>query len=166
MKSMESSRDKKIPTDGELFLLVVLSILGVVCFLLTWSYSFTAALFPRMVSFAVGVLSLYTLAGKLRLSRKKKKVPGGKEKDGNIKPPGMAWYVSLLFMAGYLFLICLAGFITATLLYLLVLPPAMGYRRKFIIVLVAVSFAGVIFYSFSCILHVPLPQGWLGRLWS
>lgn len=163
---MGSSRDKKKLADGELFLLVILIILGVVCFSLTWSYSSTAALFPRMVSFAVGVLSLYTLAGRL-ISQRKKKAPGEKAGGGSAgktgPSAGMAWHVSLLSMAGYFLLICLAGFIPATLVYLIALPLAMGYRKKLIVALVAVVFAAVILYSFSSILHVPLYKGWLGE---
>lgn len=167
---MNPGRNEKFWMDGEFYLLVALSLLGLVFFMMTWSYSPTAALFPRIVSLVVGGLSLYTLAGRLMVVRKGKVVPGRKEEEkpaDKISPVfGVAWYVSLSFMVAYFFLISAVGFVPATLVYLLALPLVMGYRRKFIIAVVAVIFAAVVYFSFSSLLHVPLPEGWLGRFWS
>lgn len=167
---MNPGRNEKFWMDGEFYLLAALSLLGLVFFVMTWSYSPTAALFPRIVSLVVGGLSLYTLAGRLRVTCKVKAIPGRieEEKPAQKTSPvsGVAWYVSLSFMAAYFFLIYAVGFVPATLAYLLAVPLVMGYRRKLIIAVVAVLFAAMVYFSFSSLLHVPLPEGWLGRFWS
>lgn len=159
---MDLRQGKKFWVQGEFYLLITFSLVGVVFFLMTWSFSPTAALFPRIVTFVVGVLSLYTLAGWLRARYKKEK--GEKAAPDSSPGAGMAWYVSLSAMVAYFILIYVAGFVLATLIYLLALPLMMGYKRKVTAAVVAVIFAVIIYFSFGAILHVPLPAGWLGKL--
>lgn len=160
---MEPGVNKKFWAEGDFYVLVVLTLIGLVFFLMTWSYTRSAALFPRAVALIVFILSLYSLLGRLKSWTRGE---GKKKTTQDVKATGMPWYVSFLAMLVYFVLIDVVGFIAATFLFLILLPLAMGYKKFFVITVVAVVFAAAISYSFGTFLHVPLPEGMIFQIFS
>jgi hypothetical protein len=65
-------------------------------------------------------------------------------------------------MGAYLALIVVIGFNLATLVFMILYPPLIGYRRWVVIVPFAVIMTAAVAYCFGSILHVQLPIGILG----
>ncbi|UXH46028.1 tripartite tricarboxylate transporter TctB family protein [Rossellomorea vietnamensis] len=59
----------------------------------------------------------------------------------------------------YIFLLEPVGFLLSTILFLLVIPFVLGFKKKVTTVLVAFLFSGVMYYSFNYLLNITLPQG-------
>jgi putative tricarboxylic transport membrane protein len=59
----------------------------------------------------------------------------------------------------YIFLLEPMGFLLSTILFLLVIPFVLGFKKKVTTVLVAFLFSGVMYYSFNYLLNITLPQG-------
>ncbi|WP_201716063.1 tripartite tricarboxylate transporter TctB family protein [Rossellomorea arthrocnemi] len=59
----------------------------------------------------------------------------------------------------YIFLLESVGFLLSTILFLLVIPFVLGFKKKVTTVLVAFLFSGVMYYSFNYLLNITLPQG-------
>lgn len=129
---------------------------------ITKDYGATAALFPRVVASASLVLialdSLWTyfLVGKGR-AKPQAKAPDQRSNRG--------WSAPLALQAGYIGLIYVAGFSTATLIYLIACPWQLRYRNWFVTILHAVLLTFAIVYTFHSVFHVRLPKGLLGIPW-
>ena len=144
---------------------VLLSLLGSFCvafLLLTWELHSTAALFPRWVAFAAIVF----LVCAVPMRRSDASIQRSEDVDENF-PQATAgvvnWSTVLALQLGYVIAIYLIGFTIATVVYLLVGPIQMGYRRWMIIALQAVVLTAVISGSFIGFFHIRLPKG---ILWS
>ncbi|MGF3104942.1 tripartite tricarboxylate transporter TctB family protein [Rossellomorea sp. DUT-2] len=59
----------------------------------------------------------------------------------------------------YIFLLEPIGFLLSTILFLLVIPFVLGFKKKLTTVLVAFLFSGIMYYSFNYLLNITLPQG-------
>jgi putative tricarboxylic transport membrane protein len=59
----------------------------------------------------------------------------------------------------YIFLLEPVGFLLSTILFLLVIPFVLGFKKKVTTVLVAFLFSSVMYYSFNYLLNITLPQG-------
>jgi predicted PurR-regulated permease PerM len=77
----------------------------------------------------------------------------------------MPWPSVLALQAGYIFAIYLVGFTFATLLYLILGPIHMRYRRWGVIAAQAVFLTIIISGSFIWFFHIRLPKGILWNLW-
>lgn len=145
----------------EAFLLAVLAGFSGLSLLLSKDYGTTAALFPRVIasaSLAFIILDIvweHFSAGGER-AKPQEKAPPNRGNTG--------WLAPLTLQGGYIALIYITGFTTATFLYLLACPWQLRYRN-WIVILHAVLLTFVIVYTFHSVFHVRLPKGLLGIPW-
>ncbi len=128
--------------------------------LLTKDYNPTAALFPRLVALSSLVLIVLDLS--LRLFTDETAMAAEKEEK---KSDSVSWYAALALQGGYIAFIYLIGFSAATLLFLLLCPWHLRYRRWPITVIHGALLTLVIVGSFHLFFHVRLPKGFLGIPW-
>lgn len=146
--------------DPDIVLMAVLGIFAGAFLLETRSYNPTAALFPRLVSIISLVFIVWTITQRcLTLRRKAKSSPDTKVGAGIKGEGALAWYWSLATMVGYFVLIYVLGFTLATLIYLLVLPVLLGYRRYQIVLITGVLSTAAFVSVFSYVLHARIPEG-------
>ena len=150
---------RKLFKSPDNWMLAIFSVMAIAFFFDTWHFRAAAALFPRLVSGIVAVLCLYGL-GESIWTAVRGKAPARKAKAEG--PRAIAWYWVVLTMAAYLALIVVIGFNLATLAFMILFPPLIGFRRWVIIVPFAVIMTAAVAYSFGSILHVQLPIGILG----
>jgi len=131
---------------------------------LTWDYNPTAALFPRWVAIASVLLGLASVATQLH-GEQKPRAQGYDEDFPQPGPGAIPWPAVLALQAGYIFAIYLLGFTEATLLYLIVGPIQMHYRRWGIIAVQALFLTIIISGSFIWFFNIRLPKGVLWTLW-
>jgi len=125
-------------------------------FVQTFGYRPMAALFPRIISAVLMVLSFYRLGRNLCGS---KILLGTPREEGAEGKKGLPWQWGLLFMFVYFGLINLVGFILGTGIFLVIFPIVAGYRRWGIILLVAAGLVVLTEVSLHLLLHVQLPAG-------
>ncbi len=65
-------------------------------------------------------------------------------------------------MVGYFVLIYFLGFTLVTLIYLIVLPLLLGYRRYRIVLITGVLWTVAFVSIFSYVLHARIPEGMVG----
>lgn len=136
----------------ETFLLLVLTAFAGSFLMATREYGATAALFPRVIASATLALIALDVAMHSFFSR-----------DANKRvEEAKGWMAPLALQGGYIALIYLAGFAVATLIYLLVCPWQLRYRKWVITVVHALLLTFVIVYTFHSVFHVRLPRGLLG----
>lgn len=146
----------------EALLLVVLAGFSAVFLFISKDYGATAALFPRVVAsaslvfIALDILWKYVVVGK-----------GGAKPHTTAPDPtnNSGWASPLALQAGYIGLIYVAGFSTATLIYLIVCPWQLRYRNWLVTILHAVLLTIAIVYTFHSVFHVRIPKGLLGIPW-
>jgi hypothetical protein len=143
----------------ETFLLLALAGFCGLFLLASKDYGATAALFPRVIATAaLAFIALDVVYGSLVAAK-------GRARAQTKESPGESragWVAPLALQGGYIALIYLAGFAAATLVYLLVCPWQLRYRRWMVTILHAVSLTFVIVYTFHSVFHVRLPRGLLG----
>jgi hypothetical protein len=132
--------------------------------ILTWDYNPTAALFPRWVAVA-SILLVLTSVGNRIFGKPKARLQSDDEEFPQPGPGAMPWPSVLALQAGYIFAIYLVGFTFATLLYLILGPIHMRYRRWGVIAAQAVFLTIIISGSFIWFFHIRLPKGILWNLW-
>jgi len=146
----------------EALLLLILAGFSTLFLLFTKDYGATAALFPRVVASASLVLiALDTLWNYLGV-RKSRAEPEDKSPD---EIRNKSWASPLALQAGYIGFIYVAGFATATLIYLIACPWQLRYRNWIVTILHAVLLTFAIVYTFHSVFHVRLPKGLLGIPW-
>ncbi len=146
--------------DPDIVLMAVLGVFAGAFLIETRSYNPTAALFPRLVSIISLVFIVWTITQRcLTLRRKAKFSPDTKVGAGIKREGALAWYWSLATMVGYFVLIYVLGFTLATLIYLLVLPVLLGYRRYQIVLITGVLSTAAFVTVFSYVLHARIPEG-------
>jgi hypothetical protein len=119
----------------------------------TFEGSITPALFPKIATGAIILLSVILLANEL-LSGKKlasaESTPLSWSQRGRVLAGfGMA--------AGYVVLMNYLGFIIATPIYLLLFMYFLGGRNWWAMVAVGLIVTGIIYWSFGKVMMVPLP---------
>ncbi len=146
----------------EAILQVVLAGFAVLFLFLSKDYGVTAALFPRVVASASLVFIALDILWKYFAAAKRGAKPPAKAPD---EADNRGWAPPLALQAGYIGLIYVAGFSTATLLYLIICPWQLRYRNWLVTILHAVLLTFAIVYTFHTAFHVRLPNGFLGLLW-
>jgi hypothetical protein len=143
----------------EALLLAVLAGFSGLFLFIAKDYGTTAALFPQVVA-SVSLLFLaldsfwkYLFVGKDRAK------PSARTRD---QAGSLGWCSPLALQGGYIALIYVAGFSTATLLYLIICPWQLRYRNWIVTIVHAVLLTFVIVYTFHSVFHVRLPKGLLG----
>ena len=153
-------KGKSLFLDPDIVLMAVLGVFAGAFLLETRAYNPTAALFPRLVSIFSLVLIVWTIAQRcLTLRRKARSSPDTKAEAGTKAEGALAWYWSLATMVGYFVLIYVLGFNLVTLIYLLVLPVLLGYRRYKIVLITGVLSTVAFVTVFSYVLHARIPEG-------
>jgi sterol desaturase/sphingolipid hydroxylase (fatty acid hydroxylase superfamily) len=128
--------------------------------LLSKDYGTTAALFPRVIaSVSLAFIILDVLWEYFSASGERAK-PKEQAQGSNA-----GWLAPFALQGGYIALIYVAGFATATFLYLLACPWQLRYRNWIVTTLHAVLLTFVIVYTFHFVFHVRLPKGLLGIPW-
>lgn len=72
---------------------------------------------------------------------------------------GRMVFINVLVLAAYVGLLDVIGFVPATLIYLVVAPLSMGYRKPVIIAVFASVTTAVMTVVFGIVFYVPLPRG-------
>lgn len=130
------------------------------------TYSPTAALFPRLVA----VITLCLLFGALvqhyvKLYQQTQHIPEAEDTGAEPeKTGGIKWHLNLFIILVYFGLIYIAGFVWASLLYLLITPLIMGYRKFKIVAAIALFWVIVFVYVFYEVLQARIPEGVLEQL--
>lgn len=137
-----------------------------------WTYTFpaTAALLPRLVSFAMIGLTLLHIVTKVVKTKtakgsrqQKEKIMQEKSGEESDHTPGMNWRISSLLMLGFMVLIYLIGFGPATFVSSLTVPYLLGYRNYKVVVPFAAGMTAIIILGFGKLFMIPLP---VGLLWE
>jgi hypothetical protein len=158
MNTRSSIRELLKSADN--WLLAFLGVMSVVFFVDTWHFRPAAAMFPRLIAGIVAALCIYQLGENIWTWWAGKSPAGKKAKEQ--QEVAIAWYWIALAIALYLVLILVIGFNPATLVFLLVFPRLVGYRRWSVTVPVAIVLTVAVAFSFGSMLHVQLPVGLLG----
>ena len=147
--------------DLDLALLCLPACFAIIFLFDSKTYNPTAALFPRIVA----VITLGLLFGAIcqHFFKRYYQAPVIPEvEDVDIerkKVSGMKWYVSLSLMLAYFLLVYILGLVVASILYLLLTPVLMGYKKFKIIAVVAGFWIIVFYYVFYEILQLRMPNG-------
>jgi hypothetical protein len=153
--------------DLELVILIILGAFALAFLIDTRSYNRIAALFPRLVSVATLLLILAYLVVRFSMSLKKEKQPSETDAETTVKGEGsLSGNVTLAIMLGYFLLIFIVGLTWASLVYLLVVPVWMGYRRYRIIAITSILWVIAFVCIFHFMLHTRIPQGLLEDLYQ
>jgi len=129
----------------------------------TRSYNPTAALFPRLVSIITLVFIAWAIVQRCLILRRKAR--SSPKAEARIKAEGaLAWYWTVASMVGYFVLIHLLGFTLVTLIYLLVLPLLLGYRRYKTVLITGTLLTAAFITVFTYVLHARIPEGIVGSL--
>jgi len=72
---------------------------------------------------------------------------------------GRMVFINVLVLAAYVGLLDVIGFVLATLIYLVVAPLSMGYRKPVLIAVFASVTTAVMTVVFGIVFYVPLPRG-------
>lgn len=72
---------------------------------------------------------------------------------------GRMVFINVLVLAAYVGLLDIIGFLLATLIYLVVAPLSMGYRKPVALAVFSVVTTAVMVVVFGMVFYVPLPRG-------
>ncbi len=144
-------------------ILILLGSVGFASLFLTENYDEGAAaagLLPNIVAAACILLAFMILTAEGISRRKLPRIDSSKA--GRISTEEgclLAWWGSYLAMAVYFLGILLIGFIGATLLYTLIIPFFMKYRKWKATVMASMIVTGCMYLAFAVILKIQLPTG-------
>lgn len=154
--------DRRI-LDLDLILMAILGAFAAAFLIDSRSYNPTAALFPRLISTIVLLLILWTAAHRLwELFGKPQEAQQPVEEVAPKQKGVMTWYVSLVTIVIYFLLIYVIGFTWTALVYLVVLPILLGYRKYKIIFAIAAMWTVSFVLVFTYVVHTRIPGGLLG----
>ncbi len=154
---------KTLFLDADIVLMVVLGVFAGAFLIETRTYNPTAALFPRLVSIISLIFIVWTIVQRVfSLAKRADQSPEARSETGPQGARVFTWYWSLAAMVGYYVLIYLLGFTLVTLVYLIVLPLLLGYRRYLIILITGVLWTVAFLSVFNYILHARIPEGIVG----
>jgi len=156
-------KGKPLFLDADIVLMVVLGAFAGAFLIETRTYNPTAALFPRLVSIISLIFIIWTVSQRYLTLRRETRSSPEAEMGMETKGEGvLAWYWSLATMVGYFMLIYLLGFTLVTLIYLLVLPLLLSYRRYKIVLIAGVLWTVAFITVFTYVLHARIPEGIVG----
>lgn len=140
----------------EILLLTVLGGFAAIFLLLSKGYNPTAALFPQWIAIA-SLLFLAVVV--IQLIVRSNPIPESREL-------GAASRTAIFLVQGaYIAVIYLLGFFPATLVFLLIAPIQMRYKRWSVVVLHGVVLTLALAGSFLWLFNVQLPTGAIWDLW-
>lgn len=133
-------------------------------FIIPWQIPFTEAwvemsstFFPKIGAGLLVFLATLLTINNIRLLKKGssyESIETNTTQRGNL-------LAGILTCFGYVFLMNFLGFLIATFLILIALMYLLGQRNLKIIIPIAVSFTALIYYVFSKVLNILLPEGFL-----
>ena len=163
---MKRERPLRSFFDLELVILVILGAFAFAFLIDTRSYNRIAALFPRLVSVVTLLLILAYLVVRFWMSLKEEQ-PSETEAETTVKGEGsISGHVSFAILIGYFLSILILGLTWASLVYLLLVPVWMGYRRYRIVAITSILWVIAFVCVFHYVLHNRIPQGFLGDLYQ
>jgi len=146
---------KKVNLWFTVFLFVVLAI----AFGLTFGLNPIARQIPRLIAGLGMVLAIIEIVVQVRTYRNISVKDAGERED-----KGVSWYFGLLFAAAYICLMFTVGFAITTPLFLFIIPMVLGYRKIKVVVPFSIITTAVLYYSFTYIFLLDLPDGMIGNL--
>jgi len=119
-----------------------------------WSFDYTGAsgLYPRVLG------AVIVLLGLLMVLRSMRRAVIKPVNDRPLVDSPRNFFIAITFGFFFLLLVTLIGFYTSSLLVLLTLPIALGFRRAVPLVLSATLFIVFLYVLFSLVLERPLPR--------
>lgn len=141
----------KFESLSEFICLCLILIVAVYFFIGSFQFSDSDVIFPRLTSSATIICTLMYCAKCIFSKTENEKKEKG---DDNNK----AVLITALLFVGYLVLVWLFGFMIATLVFTLVYPIAMGYRKKSAIALLLVVNLGCVLL-FQQLMGISLSRG-------
>ena len=147
----------------EALLLVLFGGFAAVFLVLSKDYNSTAALFPRWVA----IVSLLALAALIFQRFVHPIRTSGASDEEVIEPSAEAISRPAVFalQGAYILLIYVLGFFVATLLFLLIAPIQLRYKRRRVVVVQSLVVTLAIAGSFLWLFGIPLPAGVIWDLW-
>ena len=154
MNSEQPKQFNKVYMDT--IILAVISVLLAMEFIMSFSINPNAAQVPKMITGAGLVLCVIEA-----ISQVKKIVTGKYEtlKSEGAGHQTLSWYMNLVLIAGYIAALSTIGFIPSSLVYLVLMPALMGYRKWKVVIPFAVITTVVLYLSFTYAFRVELPLG-------
>lgn len=126
----------------------------------TGEYGMSSAMLPKIMALSMLVLSVVQIG--VNLVPKKNTLTSGK-KDKAAEPDwpshGIFWLKLAVFLAGYLGLLKLLGFIPASVIFLALLQYLVGQRKYFILWILAIVVPLVLYITFRHGMGIMLPTG-------
>ncbi len=151
--------------DVDLFLLSVVGLFALAFLIDSRNYNPTAALLPRLVAVITLLLVIASIIQHYwRLFHQYRQVSQSAVEDADRKTGGLIWYYNLASFLVYFLLIFIIGLIGASLLYLLLAPLILGYKKFKIIAVIAGFWIVFFVYVFTEVLYTRLPAGVIGNL--
>lgn len=146
--------------DPDILLMAILGAFGVGFYMDARSYNPTAALFPKLISVISLIFIVWTIA--IRIHKLSRAQPDtGPREEGPVQKMALSPYLSVATMVTYFLLIYVLGFTLVSLLYLLVIPILLGYRKYAIIFIVGMGWIIGFKVVFNYVLHARIPEGLL-----
>jgi len=136
--------------DSEIWIYALTAVLSGIALCGTGHYPRIPALFPRIVSGTVLLLSLYCLAG--RVVGRKVAVE---------RPGRLPWWLFALGMFGYLAAIYLVGFAVATFGFLWLAAHWLGEKRLLVGIRFALLVSAALVVGMKWLFRIPIPGGLL-----
>jgi hypothetical protein len=139
-----------------------IAVFSAVFLLQTYAYGRRAALFPRLVSLTILLLTGIFIVSRIRKALKRKTVAAEEESVGVVseaaRAGGMNWLVALSAATGFCALIYLIGFGPSTFIYVSSHLYLAGYRRHSVVFLFALAMAAVVIVT-AYLFNIQLPGG-------
>lgn len=132
----------------------VVFLLSLGAFILAGQYAGGAELFPRGLAVIMMVTSALVF---IRAVAWPQVVPDGIPKME--LPDLKRTAICVLITIAYIALIVPLGFAIASIMFIVVIAYAMGYRRHRSLWLTAILFVGILYYLFVHVFHTPFPEG-------
>ena len=150
--------------DVDLFLLGIVGLFALAFLIDSRNYNPTAALLPRLVAVITILLVIAAIIQHYWKTIYQDR-PLARSDDENAQPKkgGLIWYYNLASVLVYFLLIFIIGLVWASLLYLLLAPFLLGYKKIKIVVCIAGFWIIFFVYVFTKILHARLPLGIIGN---
>lgn len=129
--------------------------LGIFAAVKATSYSGASGVYPLALGLALACLGAL-LSGRALLRE-------GTGPRPLTEHAGRVW-ITLIVAAGYLALVPLLGFYTASAILVLVMPVPLGFRQPVYLAATAAIFIALVWMIFSLVLGKPLPDGFWSAL--
>lgn len=136
----------------DVFLSIVLIVIGAYTFFESASFPDIAAHFPRRISLLLILLALALMISGIYKVRKE---PGKEKATG---PYGNVFFLSII-IAVYILILDWAGYLLSTVGLVFAVMSILGYKKKMKALLVAICSVAAAFVLFRFLLGVPLPLG-------